>query len=236
MPNLVLNTLPEGDLATLRPHLEEVPLQQGGVLQEPDQPIRFVHFVLDGLVSLLTVMNDRSVVESGIAGCEGVVGVEALLGAQESPTRNIVQVPGTALRIPSDTLQQALPKLPLLERCIHRYTLMNLAVAYQLAACNRLHTLDQRCAFWLLQVRDLTASDRYRFTHRFLAYMLGVRRASVTGVLGGFVSGGLVHHQRGRLTIVNQMGLEERACECRPKVHGQLERYVQTLRSLGDGG
>jgi CRP-like cAMP-binding protein len=211
--NGILNHLPEQEFSLLRPHLELVPLQQRARLQVPDQAIEYGYFINRGLGSILVSTDSRSV-EVGVLGREGFVGVELGLGFTYTPHTLIVQVPGNAFRIDAGTLRRLLPSLPDLRLQLSRFChLQGLQVA-QLAACNRLHELEQRLARWLLMSNDRTGVSSLPFTHDLLAAMLGTARPSVTLAAGILQREGAISYERGVVTIVDRQRLESSACEC----------------------
>lgn len=211
--NGMLRHLPDGEFSLLRPHLELVPLNQKMRLQGPDQPIEYGYFINRGLGSILVSTDSRSV-EVGVLGREGFVGVELGMGFSRTPHTLIVQVPGNAFRIGAEPLRQLLPSLPELRLALTRFIhLQGLQVA-QLAACNRLHELEQRLARWLLMSNDRTGVSALPFTHDLLAAMLGTARPSVTLAAGILQREGSIAYERGVVTIVDRKRLENSACEC----------------------
>lgn len=211
--NVLLNHLPEQEFSLLKPHLELVQLQQRARLQGPDQPIEYGYFINHGLGSIL-VSTDSRTVEVGVLGREGFVGVELGMGFTHTPHTLIVQVPGNAFRIDAGTLRRLLPSLPDLRLQLSRFShLQGLQVA-QLAACNRLHELEQRLARWLLMSNDRTGVSSLPFTHDLLAAMLGTARPSVTLAAGILQREGAISYERGVINIVDRQRLEKSACEC----------------------
>jgi CRP-like cAMP-binding protein len=147
-------------------------------------------------------------------GSDGYIGLSSHVGDLVSPSRFVVQVPGDAWRIPCARLRNWMSELPRLQALLVRYNDFTLAVAAQASACNRLHRVEQRCARWLLRVRDLTKNEDVPITQDFLAQMLGVRRASVSIAASLLQDAGLIRYSYGRITIVDHPGLERVACEC----------------------
>ena len=211
--NSILLHLSEREFSLLQPHLELVSLTQRMRLQGPDQRIEYGYFLNRGLISILVTTDARSV-EVGVLGREGFVGVELGMGFVSSPHTLIVQVPGNAFRIRAGIIQQLLPSLPELRLQLNRFVhLQGLQVA-QLAACNRLHELEQRLARWLLMSNDRTGVSTLPFTHDLLAAMLGTARPSVTLAAGILQREGAISYERGVVTIVDRQRLERAACEC----------------------
>jgi CRP-like cAMP-binding protein len=159
-------------------------------------------------------MANGATVEVGMIGMEGLIGVSALLGAEVSSQNVICQIPGTALRMNTARCLDAFNQSAEVRKVLLRFadTLFNLSA--QTAACNRLHSIEQRCARWLLMARARHISDVIPMTHEFLSSMLGVRRAGVTETAGELQRSGLVRLQQGKVTIINRDGFEAAACEC----------------------
>jgi CRP-like cAMP-binding protein len=224
--NLLLAALPQEDLQCYFSELHSVSLSLRQVLYEAGAPLDYVYFIEQGVASILTNMADGSTIEVGMIGMEGMVGVTALLGGNVSAQQVIVQVPGTALRMSAALCKAAFDRSEGVRRAALRFIEAILNLSAQTAACNRLHSIEQRCARWLLMAMDRTQSDRIPLTHEFLASMLGVRRAGVTTTAGELQRSGLIRYHHGQLTIVDREGLEATACECH---HIDHDRLIQLL-------
>ena len=212
--NRLLARLPQSEYEHLLPLLEPVHLEFKEVLNEPRSAIDHVYFPCRGVVSAVTIMQDGDVIEVATIGNEGMVGLLAFLGDEESPNRMIVQVAGEALRMKAAVFRAETSKGNLFRRLMVRY---NTAFTYQVSqavACNGLHTVQQRCCRWILMTHDRALSSEFPLTHEFLSHMLGVRRVSVTEVLRPLQDAGLIHNRRGRVTVLDRAGLETAACEC----------------------
>jgi CRP-like cAMP-binding protein len=212
--NAILSRLPAAQLAELRRSLQPVPLEVPQPIYEPNQLIRYAYFPEGGMISVVVVMGDGSSIEVGTIGREGCAGGGLLLEADRAPNRYFVQAEGQALRIDAERFKQEAERLPDLRKLVLRYEAALLGQSMQGMACNGLHSVQQRCCRWLLMARDRSDSDELSLTHEFLAYMLGVRRASVSDVLGPLQDAELVRSTRGRITILNRAGLENGTCEC----------------------
>lgn len=212
--NKLLLNLPDGECRKIIPHLVFLPLRTHDVLNEVGQPIKYCYFLNDGLASVLNVMEDGKSVEVGLSGVEGFVGAPLLVGFQSSPSRVIVQIEGTGFRIGGAALVELLPKCSILEKRLQRHSQVMAMQSAQVAACNRLHDVDERLARWLLMSQDRINSDRVPLTQEFLAHMLGTRRSSVTIAAGVLHKAGLITYTRGHVNIVNRPELENAACEC----------------------
>jgi CRP-like cAMP-binding protein len=223
--NLMLLSLPDGEFLTLRPLLEPVELPRYKVLYEQAEKIEFAHFLNDGMISLVVITNDGRSVEVAIAGREGIVGAPPAFGFETAPMRAIVQLPGIGLRISSQALQDYLANLPHLRHAIERYLMLQQMQVAQIAACNRLHDMDQRLARWLLMCQDRINSEMLPLTHEFIAQMLGSGRPTVTIAAGVLERAGLIENTRGSVRIINRKRLEDAACEC----YGVIQSYIGNL-------
>jgi CRP-like cAMP-binding protein len=220
--NSILHTLPDSEYAALQPHLEFVEFSMHQVLQEPGEKIEFGYFINSGLVSLLVVTSDARSVEVGIVGKEGFVGAPLAMGLRDSSQRALIQIKGSALRIKADSLRSVLAEALALRNRIGRYVLLQGLQVAQLAACNRLHEVEQRLARWLLMTHDRTAGDSLPITHDLLAQMLGSGRPSVTLAAGMLQRAGTIGYTRGQITVLDRDALERTACEC----YGAIRRIV----------
>jgi CRP-like cAMP-binding protein len=162
-------------------------------------------------------------IEVRMIGPEGVTGFSYLLGAEFLAQQIIVQVPGSALRISAAVLKSEFEGREVLRRSVLRFVNAASAMTSQTAACNRLHSVEQRCARWLLNASDRVGADTMPITHEFLSLLLGVRRSGVTVTAGRLQRSGLIRYHRGHLTILNREALEAFACECYRIDREQLE-------------
>jgi CRP-like cAMP-binding protein len=227
--NKILLALPAKECATLFSKLEFSSLPVRTVLNEVDTPIKFAFFIDDGLASVLSMSSGEKSVEVGLSGKEGFVGLPLVVGLATSPARIIMQVAGSGFRIAAKQLLAALPDHPKLTIALLRFAQEMALQSSQVAACNRLHEVDERLARWLLMSQDRLGGTLVPLTQEFLAHMLGTRRASVTVAAGILQRAGLVTYARGVVNIEDRAGLEEAACEC----YGILIRQVNTWHAEG---
>jgi CRP-like cAMP-binding protein len=224
--NRLLVALAPEDLDPLRPHLEPVPLPQKQILANPNTPIDHVYFPQEGMVSLVQPLENGAMIEVGVIGKEGLVGVPVLLGAATSPLESMVQIPGSALRMQASVFREEVGRRTALLGLLLRYVqALHIQVSLS-AACNGRHTLPERLARWLLTARDRATSDRMPLSHEFLAMMLGVRRAGVTVALGTLKAAGLIYNTHGQVNIVDRPGLESASCGCYRTVRDEYERLL----------
>jgi len=226
--NRLLAAIPPEELARLAPHFQQTPLVFDTTLFEAGDRIEFAYFPLSGLISMISTMEDGRCIEVGMCGNEGMSGLSVVLGDDiSSHHHGIVQAAGSALRLSAGALREELRGDGALRSILLSYVHFALAQATQSAACNRLHSLEQRCARWLLTTRDRIGSDAFPITHEFLSYMLGVRRAGVTVALHTFQQSGLVQNSHRQMTILDPPGLEAASCECYRVLKNEFARLVR---------
>lgn len=222
--NRLLAALPTSELDRLTPDLTFVLLPLKKILCEPEEPLRYVYFPIRPCVtSLLSFADNGKGAEVATVGDEGFVGAAAFLGADTSSHQAIIQVPGDAFRMPVDAFRAAVAGGELALRA-GRYIHALLSMAAQSAACNALHSVEERFCRWLLIVHDRVGNDLLPLTQTFLAQMLGVRRPSVTIAAGILQRAGLITHERGQVTILDRAGLEKAACDCYAIVRRTFDR------------
>jgi CRP-like cAMP-binding protein len=225
--NQLLARLPRPKTDWLVPLLQPVALEFKQSIYKYRQPIDFVYFPISGAASAITVMEDGSAIEVATIGNEGVVGHGVALGEETAMTDVIIQVAGQALRADARAFAEGVIKDDTSRRLLQRYNAAFLTQITQSVACNGLHPIQQRCCRWLLITLDRMKSNEVPLTHEFLSIMLGVRRASVTEVLGPLQDRGLITNSRGLITVVDRTGLEKLSCECYRKVRDEFERLLK---------
>jgi CRP-like cAMP-binding protein len=225
--NKILLALPVQERAAIFSKLEFVALPTSKVLNEVGEPIKFAYFLNEGLASILSITTDGKSVEVGLSGREGFVGIPLTAGFNSSPTRVIMQVPGSGFRLAAKDLIAALRECPKLATGLQRFVQEVALQASQVAACNRLHEVDERLARWLLMSQERLGGDLIPLTQEFLAHMLGTRRASVTVAAGMLQKAGLITYTRGAVRIRSQAKLEDAACEC----YGILTQQIKKWRA-----
>ena len=223
--NHLLDALPDVERKALMEHLRPAHLTVKTVLFDPGQPIPFVHFPIDGVISLVTPLADGNIVEVATIGNEGIVGVPLVPGGSLA-VRAISQVGGRTLRMDAGEFIKGLEALPGFRGLVQKYVQALFGQISQAAACNRLHSNEERLSRWLLMSHDRVGTDTFPITHEFLGQMLGSRRATVTLSAGLLQSAGLIRYHRGRVTIVDREGLESVACECYGIIKAALDRVV----------
>lgn len=222
--NQLLGAMSQEDTEQFFAGLCPVSLPMKQIIYEVGAPLENVYFIREGVVSILTKMINGESIEAGMIGSEGVVGLSAILGGDISGQQMVVQAPVTALRMTSVDCKAAFDESAAVRVVVLRYALRLFDISSQSAACNRLHSLKERCARWLLMMHDRLRSDEMPLTHEFLSIMLGVRRTRVTEAAGELQRAGLIRYGRGRVTVLDRPGLSATACECY-RDHDQLLRW-----------
>jgi CRP-like cAMP-binding protein len=223
--NRILAALPPAEFDRVTSGLEPFALPVNTVLYEANSPITHAYFPTSGCVSMVNVMEEGSV-EVGMIGYEGWAGLPLLLGDDRMPTRAFVQLSGESYRMTAAAFAKAVEKYPAFARLLNRHSLALFNQAAQSVACNRLHTLESRCARWLLMTHDRTRLEEFVITHDSLSYMLGVHRPAVTLAAGMLQRAGLIRYTRGRVSVVNRRGLEGVACDCYEITRRNYERLI----------
>lgn len=214
MENRLLACLPEEELGRLSPHFERVSLTHGQHVIVPDEPIRDVYFPLNCLLSLVTILEDGSTVESGTIGREGMSGVPVLLDAMSTTMPTFTQIPGDAIKVRASLIKEMYEEGGALHRLLNRYIHTVIVTGSQSVACNARHTVEARLCRWLLMSSDGVGSDELNLTQEFLATMLGVRRPGVSQAASVLQEAGLISYSRGLIQILDRGGLEKAVCEC----------------------
>jgi CRP-like cAMP-binding protein len=229
--NRLLAALPPDDFASLAPALRLVFLDLKQVLHEPERTIEAAYFPEAGMVSMLAPLDDGQLMEVGLVGSEGVVGLPVALGADSASTEALVQAPGAAWRVTAAELGRACGRGAALTRVLLRYAQAFHAQVAQTAACNGRHPVEERFARWLLMAHDRAGSDEFPMTQEFIAMMLGVRRAGVSVAAGVLQKAGVIDYAYGRITVLDRPGLEAASCEC----HGTVRRHYERLLGVVAG-
>ena len=212
--NCVLLRMPQAEYEMLEPHLEFLQFELAAVLQKEHEPIQFLYFMNRGIASMIVETSDGRSVEVGIAGREDMIGLQ-LAADLDRPTHTVVvQVPGDGFRMKSMAMRSALRTLPELRNILTRQLGIRSLQFAQNAACNRLHSVRQRLARWLLLTRDRIDSDAISTTHEFLAKMVGTDRPSVSLARAEFQREGILSGSRGLICLLSRAGLEAQSCEC----------------------
>jgi CRP-like cAMP-binding protein len=229
--NRFLAILPPHDFSPLAPHLRTVTLKRGVMLHEAAAEIERVYFPHSGMVSLVTIMQSGTTVETATIGRAGVIGANTGFGAKQGVARAIVQLPGTAAWLSVSRFQAAANQSPAIRDLLVRYNDVLLTQVQQSVACNALHTIEARLCRWLLQAQDCMDGNALPLTQEFLGQILGVRRTSVTIAAQLLQSAGLIQYRRGLIQIVDRPQLLELSCEC----YAVVRRHTDKIFPPSDG-
>jgi CRP-like cAMP-binding protein len=212
--NQLLAALPKKDYQGMVRHLEQIPLVFEEVIYQSNAPISDVYFPNSGIVSLLAGVSERTTLEVGLVGNEGMVGLGVFLGVNTSVNRAVVQGAGSAMKMKASSLRKQCKDGGIFSQLLQRYAHSVLAQVTQSAVCNQFHSVDARLARWLLMTSDRMADDEFRLTQEFLSHMLGVRREGVSIAAGNLQKRKLIRYSRGCLRILDHPGLEAISCGC----------------------
>jgi CRP-like cAMP-binding protein len=223
--NRLLACLSAEDHALISSQLVQIDLERGRLLYDPGDRIDHVYFPHDGVISLMTLMENGAAIESATIGCEGALGLMAAVAPRQSLSRAIVQTPTRAARVRADHLHEAWEKSPRIRDLFDRHNEALFGYAIQSVACNALHSVEARFCRWLLTCHDRISNDTVALTQEFLADMLGVQRTTVTAIARGLQAKGAIRYRRGVVDIIDRGVLEQLACEC----YGVIRRTYQRL-------
>jgi len=224
--NRLLLALPSRNLKLLMPELEHIRCQREQVLLDADSSLDHVFFPESGVISVVAVYADGSVIEMATIGREGCTGMQAFFGAKTSSVRLLVQIPGSAARMSRAAFVRAMESMPSFRNLMSAYIHAFLEQVLVSVACNGAHSLKQRLARWLLMMRDRSDGDTLPITQGLLAEMLGVQRPTVTNSARELEDVGLIERRRRQVTILDRQGLAEQSCECYQLVRTRLAFHL----------
>jgi CRP-like cAMP-binding protein len=224
--NHLLSCLSAHDYSLLEPHLSVGPLSARQVLQIAHEEIRHVYFPRSGIISRMVTFSDGRMAEAGVLGLNSAAGLSAIVGDKTALNLVTVQIAGAADKIETCYLAECAARSPTLSATIRWHEQALCAQAFQIAGCNAVHSAQERLCRWLLQCRDLLASDELPLTQEFLATLIGVRRASVTMIAGELERAGLISCRRGLVHLLRVEQLQDAACECYGAIKEQTARLT----------
>jgi CRP-like cAMP-binding protein len=226
LANRLLAALPRKEYRRLLPDLEPVTLTFGDVLFDPGERLSHVYFPDNSIISLLSAVDGRELLEVGLVGNDGMAGLPVFLGVSESRSRGLVQGAGDAMRMKAAPLRREVSGGGPLHDLLLRYTHSLLTQVSQSAACNRFHLVNARLARWLLMTHDRVEGDEFRQTQEFLSHMVGVRREQVTLAAGALQKQKLISYSRGHIRILDRAGLEAVSCKCYEAVKDESDKFL----------
>jgi CRP-like cAMP-binding protein len=224
--NRLLLALPTRNLKRLMPELDHIRCPRELVLMDADSSLDHVFFPDSGVVSVLAVYADGSIIEMATIGREGCAGVQAALGARSSSAQLLVQIPGSAARMSRVAFMRAMQSMPPFRSLMYAYTQVFLEQVMVSVACNGAHSLKQRLARWLLMMRDRSDDDTLPITQDLLAEMLGVQRPTITNAAQELELAGLIERGRRQVTILDRKRLTEASCECYQLVRAHVASHL----------
>jgi CRP-like cAMP-binding protein len=224
--NRLLLALSPADLRQLMPELEQIRCTREQVLMDADSPLDQVFFPDSGVVSVVAVYADGSIIEAATIGREGCTSVQAIFGATSSSVRLLVQIPGVATRMSRVAFTRAMESMPTFHSLMYAYAQAFLEQVLVSVACNGAHSLRQRLARWLLMMRDRSDNDTLRISQNLLAEMLGVQRPSITNAARELERTGLIARGRREVTILDRPGLVAASCECYRLVRARISFHL----------
>ncbi len=224
--NHLLAALPDSAKARIFPRLKLVEMKLGDVIYEAGQPIEFVYFPTNCIISLLYVMINGSSAEISVVGNEGMTGIAVFMGGDSTPSRMVVQSKGFAYRMPASELKGEFDTSPEVRVLTLRYTQALITQMSQTAVCNRHHSIDQQLCRWLLLSLDRLPDNHLTMTQELIANMLGVRREGVTEAAGKLQDLGIIEYHRGHINVLDRPGLEALSCECYAVVKRETDRLT----------
>jgi CRP-like cAMP-binding protein len=224
--NRLLFALPLTNLKRLMPELEQIRCQRGQILIDADSPLDHIFFPDSGVVSVVAVYADGSIIEMATIGREGCTAVQAVFGAKTSSIRLLVQIPGGAAKMPRAAFTRAMGSMPSFRSLMYAYVQAFLEQVLVSVACNGTHSLKQRLARWLLMMRDRGDDDTLQITQSLLAEMLGVQRPTITNAARELEGAGLIARGRREVTILDRRNLVAASCECYQLVRARLASHL----------
>jgi CRP-like cAMP-binding protein len=224
--NRLLLALPSSDLTRLMPELELILCDRGEILMDADSSLDHVFFPDSGVVSVVAVYADGSIIEMATIGREGCTAVQAIFGATSSSVRLLVQIPGGAAKMSRAAFTRAMESMPSFQSLMYAYIQAFLEQVLVSVACNGAHSLKQRLARWLLMMHDRGDDDALRISQSLLAEMLGVQRPTITNAARELERAGLIARGRRQVTILDRQGLMEASCECYRLVRARVTFYL----------
>ncbi len=230
--NRLLSAIPRSEFEQLLPHMERHMLNPREVVYRQGKPVEYVHFPVAGVLSMIACTADGETVEVATVGTEGFTGVTAILSSpgirkqQGALVKVVTLIPGSVIRMKAEVFEEAVDRNIELNRCTRRYLSVLFTQLVLSVSCNRLHSLEQRCARWLLACMDRSEFEEIAVTQELLAEMLGVRRQSVDHVLGELESKQMIECLRGSIKINDRDRLSAAACECYHLSKERLDNFL----------
>lgn len=212
--NLLVAAMPRESQERFAAAAQFVEVQIAARLFHEDEIPPYVYFPIDSVISLMRTLEDGEMVEVGMIGPEGVMGVNAVLGVARNPHSGVCQGRGQLALLPTHFLTEEMTREPRVNAIMHRFIYAFYVGVSQLAACNRRHDVEHRLAHWLLLLHDRVGADEMSLTHEFLSFMLATRRAGITEAMSALTAAGAIEPSRNRVRVIDRPKLESLSCEC----------------------
>jgi len=232
--NRILEALPKLERERVLSQLKTTDLRRSELIYDVDKPLSYVYFPTSAVLSMLALSEQGNAVEIATIGHEGFAGVQVILGTDRVPNRAICQVAGSAYCTSVETVRDLIKENRVFHQFMQRFTQSLMVFMGQSIACNRFHTIQQRCARWLALTADRAGHDTFELTQEFLSMMLGVHRPGVSVAAAALQHAGLITYKRGVVTVTDRGGLEAASCECCRIVTNEFERLYGLPRN-GNG-
>ncbi len=224
--NQLLGALQPASLKRVVPHLEPVKIKLGAVVCEAGGLLKHAYFPQGSVLSLLTVLENGSAIETANIGREGAFGLFAAMYSRVSFNRCIVQLEGHMVRCPIELLQSEFKNSEHVRDLFVSYSETLLSQVQQTVACNSMHTTEERMCRWLLMMHDRAGGEALPYTHEFLSHILGANRKSVTLAAQSMQAAGLINYRRGTIQVLDRAGLEKASCECYAIVKERFDAFL----------
>ena len=224
--NQLLGAMETASRKRIAPHLEPIKHKHGHIVCEAGGLLKHAYFPQSGVLSLLTVLEDGSAIETANIGREGAFGLFAAMYSRVSFNRCLVQLEGSMVRCPIELLRSEFELSEHVRDLFVSYSETLLAQVQQTVACNALHTTEERVSRWLLMMHDRAEGEALPYTHEFLAHMLGANRKSVTLAALSLQKAGLISYHRGNIQVLDRPGLEKASCECYAIVKERFDAFL----------
>src|SRR6202051_3856743 len=225
--NRLLGALEPSSRKRIEPHLEPIKLKLGAVVCDAGGLLKHAYFPEGAVLSLLTVLENGSAIETANIGREGAFGLFAAMYSRVSFNRCLVQLEGGIARCPIELLQSEFKNSEHVRNLFVSYSETLLSQVQQTVACNALHSTEERMCRWLLMMHDRAGGEALPYTHEFLSHMLGANRKSVTLAAQSLQTAGLISYRRGKILVVNRPGLEKASCECYAIVKDRFDEFLK---------
>jgi CRP-like cAMP-binding protein len=225
--NQLLSALPTSEYQRLLPHLQSVILTPGEILYQPQEQIRYAYFPEQGLISIVTILENGATIEAARIGKDGLLGIPIILGSDSSINSAMVLIAGKAMRLEVEILQQEFNRSKELQRLLLLCIQVRLTQIAQNVACQSQHKIEQRLARLLLSIHDCLEQQQFTLTQELIATMLGVRRAGVTNAAHNLQRAEIINYRRGNITILDRASLEQASCECYSIIRTEFQKLFR---------